>query len=94
MIECISIEDQAWYIDVWALGILTLELIAGEPINLEKVVNSPKKMEIDSLDSSFSESSRKQDIWLVDDDITLVDILLAQKNLLFQTEEQLQAIAF
>ena len=44
-------------------------------------------MEMDSLDSSFSESSRKQDIWLIDDDITLVDILLAQKNLLFQTEQ-------
>ena len=74
---------------MWALGILALELIAGEPINLEKVVNSPKKLEPDSLNSSMSGEAVKADIWLVDDEITLHDILLAQKNLLFQIDEQL-----
>lgn len=31
---------------------------------------------------------------LLDDEITLVDILLAQKNLLLQTEQQMSAIGF
>lgn len=36
LIQYISYYDQPWYVDVWGLGVLMLELIAGQAISIEK----------------------------------------------------------
>lgn len=89
LIEYINCYDDPWVIDVWALGVLVLELVAGEAISIEKADSPPPHSEELSMEEAEDMPNDKYS-----KEITLSDILEAQKSLLQQTQPQINKLGF